>query len=45
LAAGCATVAPAFLSSFHELVAAERKRARIRDIQVMVMPGPRTTRW
>jgi hypothetical protein len=35
-------MAPMFLSSFDELAAAERKRAKIRDIQVMVMQGPRT---
>ena len=30
---------PAFLSSFHELAASERKRVKIRDVQVMVMQG------
>jgi L-alanine-DL-glutamate epimerase-like enolase superfamily enzyme len=39
---GIAAVAPAFLGRFAELAAAERKRARIRDIQIMVMQGPRT---
>ena len=34
---------PAFLSSFHERAAAERKRAKIRDVQVMVMQGPGRT--
>ena len=34
---------PAFLSSFHERAAAERKRAKIRDLQVMVMQGPGRT--
>jgi hypothetical protein len=32
---GIAAVAPAFLSPFFELAAAERKRAKIRDIQIM----------
>ena len=32
--------APAFMSSFHELAAPERKRVTIRDVQVMVMQGP-----
>src|SRR5712692_377664 len=31
---------PAFLSSFHELAAAERKRVKIRDLQVLLMQGP-----
>src|SRR5436309_14293440 len=35
-------VAPVVLSSFHEL-AAERKRAKIRDVQVMVIQGPSRT--
>jgi len=39
---GIAAVAPAFLDRFSELAAGERKRAKIRDIQVMVMQGPRT---
>ena len=34
---------PAFLSSFHERAAAERKRVKIRDVQVMVMQGPGRT--
>jgi L-alanine-DL-glutamate epimerase-like enolase superfamily enzyme len=34
---------PAFLSSFHELTAAERKRVKIRDVQVMVMQGASRT--
>jgi L-alanine-DL-glutamate epimerase-like enolase superfamily enzyme len=42
LSIGIAAIAPAFLGRFHELAASERKRARIRDIQVMVMQGPRT---
>jgi len=29
----------AFLTSFHELAASERKRVKIRDVQVMVMQG------
>src|SRR5918998_1001058 len=37
-----APLIPAFLASFHELAAAERKRAKIRDVQVMLMQGPRT---
>ena len=37
-----APLVPAFLSAFHELAAAERKRAKIRDVQVMLMQGPRT---
>ena len=32
--------APAFISTFHELAAAERKRVKIRDVQVMVLQGP-----
>ena len=40
---GIAALAPALLDRFYELAAAgERKRAKIRDIQVMVMQGPRT---
>jgi len=34
---------PAFLSSFHELAAAERKRVKIRDVQAMVMQGASRT--
>jgi L-alanine-DL-glutamate epimerase-like enolase superfamily enzyme len=34
-----APLVPAFLSSFHELAAAERKRVKIRDVQAMVMQG------
>ena len=37
---GIAPLVPAFLLSFHELIAAERKRAKIRDVQVMIMQGP-----
>jgi L-alanine-DL-glutamate epimerase-like enolase superfamily enzyme len=40
---GAAPFAPAFLSSFHELAAAERKRVKIRDVQVMIMQGPSRT--
>jgi L-alanine-DL-glutamate epimerase-like enolase superfamily enzyme len=36
---GAAPFVPAFLSSFYELAAAERKRVKIRDVQVMVMQG------
>src|SRR6266550_4745826 len=36
---GTAPFVPAFLSSFHELAAAERKRVKIRDVQVIVMQG------
>ena len=38
-----APLVPAFLRSFHERVGAERKRAKIRDLQVMVMQGPGRT--
>ena len=41
--AGRRAVVPAFLSSFHELAAAERKRVKIRDVQVMLMQGPGRT--
>ena len=34
---------PAFLSSFHEAAAPERKRVKIRDVQVMVMQGASRT--
>ena len=34
---------PAFLASFQQRAAAERKRAKIRDLQVMVMQGPGRT--
>ena len=37
---GAVPLAPAFLSSFRELAAAERKRVKIRDLQVIVMQGP-----
>jgi L-alanine-DL-glutamate epimerase-like enolase superfamily enzyme len=40
--AGVAAAAPAFLGRSSGLAAAERKRAKIRDIQIMVMQGPRT---
>jgi len=33
-------VAPAFLSSFHELAAAERSRVKVKDLQVMLLQGP-----
>src|SRR5213592_2051036 len=41
--AGAGPFVPAFLSSFHELAAAERKRVKVRDVQVMVMQGPSRT--
>jgi L-alanine-DL-glutamate epimerase-like enolase superfamily enzyme len=34
-----APLVPVFVSSFHELAAAERKRVKIRDVQVMLMQG------
>src|SRR5436309_3850996 len=40
---GAAPLMPAFLSSFHELAAAERKRVKIRDVQVMMMQGASRT--
>jgi L-alanine-DL-glutamate epimerase-like enolase superfamily enzyme len=41
---GAAPFVPAGLpSSFHELAAAERKRVKIRDVQVMEMQGPSRT--
>ena len=40
---GAAPLVPAFLSSFHQRAAAERKRAKIRDVQVMLMQGPGRT--
>jgi L-alanine-DL-glutamate epimerase-like enolase superfamily enzyme len=40
---GAAPFIPAFLSSFHELAAAERKRVKISDLQVMVMLGASRT--
>ena len=41
-AVGGAPLIPAFLSSFHALAASERKRVKVRDLQVMMMQGPRT---
>ena len=38
-----APLVPAFLRSFHERVGAERKRAKIRDLQVMILEGPGRT--
>jgi L-alanine-DL-glutamate epimerase-like enolase superfamily enzyme len=38
---GCAAALP-FLLPFHELAAAQRKRVKIRDIQVMMLQGGRT---
>ena len=40
---GAAPFIPTFLPSFHELAAAERKRVKIRDLQVMVMQGASRT--
>src|SRR5436189_5965021 len=40
---GAAPFVPVFLSSFHELAAAERKRVKIRDVQVMMMQGASRT--
>jgi L-alanine-DL-glutamate epimerase-like enolase superfamily enzyme len=34
--------APPFLAGFHQLSAAEKKRLKIRDVQTMVLQGPRT---
>jgi L-alanine-DL-glutamate epimerase-like enolase superfamily enzyme len=36
---GLAAASPAFLSSYHALAAAERKRVKIRDVQAMLMQG------
>ena len=35
-----AQLLPAFVSAFHDRVAVERKRAKIRDLQVMMLQGP-----
>jgi L-alanine-DL-glutamate epimerase-like enolase superfamily enzyme len=40
---GAVACAPAFLSSYHALAAAARKRVKIADVQVMVMQGPGRT--
>src|SRR5213595_3663359 len=40
---GAAPLVPAFVSSFNELAATERKRVKIRDVQVMVMQGASRT--
>ena len=40
---GGTPLVPVFLSSFHERAAAERKRAKIRDLQVMILQGPGRT--
>lgn len=37
---GAVPFVPSFLSSYYELAAAERKRVKISDVQVMVMQGP-----
>ncbi len=37
---GGASLVPAFLSSFHQLAAAERKRVKVTDLQVMMLQGP-----
>ena len=34
------TAALPFLLEFHQLAAAQRKRAKIRDVQVMMLAGP-----
>jgi len=34
--------APPFLAQYHQLSAAEKKRLKIRDVQTMVVQGPRT---
>src|SRR5271154_2485046 len=36
------SAAPAFLAGYHRLSAAERKHVRIRDVQAMVLQGPRS---
>src|SRR5262249_61462926 len=41
--AAAAPFVPAFLGSFHELTASERKRVKIRDVQVMMMQGASRT--
>ena len=38
-----APLLPVFFSAFHELAASERKRAKIRDLQVMILEGPGRT--
>src|SRR5712692_8684822 len=38
---GAAAAAP-FLAGYHQLAAAERKRVKIRDVQTMMLQGPRT---
>ncbi len=40
---GAAPFVPSFVASFHELAAAERKRVKIRDVQVMMLQGPGRT--
>jgi len=40
---GAASFAAPYLSRFHELAAAERKRVKIRDVQVMMLQGPGRT--
>jgi hypothetical protein len=34
-----------FLSRFHALAAQEKKKTKIRDIQAMILQGPRTYTW
>ena len=41
--AAAAPFVPTFLTSFHELSASERKRVKIRDVQVMMMQGASRT--
>jgi len=38
---GFAAAAP-FLTRYHQLAAAEKKRVKIRDVQTMMLQGPRT---
>jgi hypothetical protein len=38
---GLAATVP-FLARYHQLAAAEKKKVRIRDVQVMVLQGGRT---
>ena len=40
---GAAPFVPSFVTSLHELAAAERKRVKIRDVQVMMLQGPGRT--
>jgi L-alanine-DL-glutamate epimerase-like enolase superfamily enzyme len=40
---GGATLMPAFLAAYHERAAEQRKRVKIRDVQVMMLQGPGRT--